>query len=119
MGEINPSKKISYRADRNQSVLAYSHMPAVVLEFAFMTNKQEAELLTTRAYRQDAAQAVVSGVLDYFGTETPGGDLSSDIPLESLIDKGIIPETERELWEGRYGSATPTEDILDLVDKIT
>jgi N-acetylmuramoyl-L-alanine amidase len=40
-------------------------MPSVLAEISFVTNKQEAALLRTGAYRQRIAQALVDAVTQY------------------------------------------------------
>jgi N-acetylmuramoyl-L-alanine amidase len=46
-------------------VLIGAEMPSVLAEISFLTNKQEARLLKTAAYRQQIAEALFDGVLRY------------------------------------------------------
>ncbi len=46
-------------------VLIGAMMPSVLAEISFITNKQEATLLRTGAYRQHLAEALLDGVLKY------------------------------------------------------
>ena len=46
-------------------VLIGASMPSVLAEISFVTNKQEARLLKTPAYRQRIAEALLAGVLRY------------------------------------------------------
>jgi N-acetylmuramoyl-L-alanine amidase len=46
-------------------VLIGAEMPSVLAEISFLTNKQEAKLLKTAAYRQQIAEALFDGVLRY------------------------------------------------------
>ena len=46
-------------------VLIGAQMPSVLAEISFVTNKQEAQLLKTAAYRQQIAEALFDGVLRY------------------------------------------------------
>ncbi|MCA1560867.1 MAG: N-acetylmuramoyl-L-alanine amidase [Acidobacteria bacterium] len=46
-------------------VLIGAGMPSVLSEIAFVTNKEEAQLLRTVAYRQKIAEALLHGVLQY------------------------------------------------------
>jgi N-acetylmuramoyl-L-alanine amidase len=50
-------------------VLKYTHMPAVLVECGFMTNKEEARLLLSDAYRAECAGEITQGILDYFDME--------------------------------------------------
>jgi N-acetylmuramoyl-L-alanine amidase len=46
-------------------VLIGATMPSVLVEVSFLTNRQEAALLRTAAYRQQIAEALLSGVMQY------------------------------------------------------
>jgi N-acetylmuramoyl-L-alanine amidase len=46
-------------------VLIGAAMPSVLTEISFVTNRQEARLLKSPAYRQKIAEALVAGVLKY------------------------------------------------------
>lgn len=48
-------------------VLRETHMPAVLVECAFMTNKEDAKLLLSDAYRAECAEELARGVCEYFG----------------------------------------------------
>jgi N-acetylmuramoyl-L-alanine amidase len=49
-------------------VLVGATMPSVLAEISFMTNRQEATLLGTQKYRQDVAEALLSGLTKYQGS---------------------------------------------------
>ena len=42
-------------------------MPSILIEGAFMTNRHEAELLESDAFRQECARVIAAGVCRYFG----------------------------------------------------
>ncbi len=46
-------------------VLIGATMPSVLAEVSFLTNRQEAGLLRTPAYRQQLAEALFGGVMKY------------------------------------------------------
>jgi N-acetylmuramoyl-L-alanine amidase len=46
-------------------VLIGAVMPSVLAEISFVTNRQEAQLLKTSAYRQQIAEALLDAVLRY------------------------------------------------------
>jgi N-acetylmuramoyl-L-alanine amidase len=49
-------------------VLIGAGMPSVLAEISFLTNKQDAQLLKTTAYRQQIAEALCEAVLRYQGS---------------------------------------------------
>jgi N-acetylmuramoyl-L-alanine amidase len=86
------------------AVLAGTSMPAVLIEHAFYTNREECALLCTNDFREKCAAADAKGILSYFGIKwidedalkivpTPLPELTStnDI-LESLGIMGIVPD---------------------------
>ena len=57
------------------AVIRYNAVPAkLLLEVCNLNNRHDLALIQTRRYRQEVAQAVVDGILDYYGEgETKGG----------------------------------------------
>lgn len=51
-------------------VLLGAEMPAILCEIAFITNKQEAELLQSQQYQMTAAQKISSGIVTYIDSRT-------------------------------------------------
>jgi N-acetylmuramoyl-L-alanine amidase len=49
-------------------VLIGAAMPSILAEISFVTNRQEARLLKTPAYRQKIAEALLAGILKYQGS---------------------------------------------------
>jgi N-acetylmuramoyl-L-alanine amidase len=53
------------------AVVRYNAVPAkLLLEVCNLNNSEDRRLLTTRAFRQRTAEAIVEGILAYYG-ETP------------------------------------------------
>lgn len=50
----------------NFYVLRNTSMPAVLVEVGFLSNPREAELLSQRWYRLEAARGIFYGIIDYF-----------------------------------------------------
>jgi N-acetylmuramoyl-L-alanine amidase len=51
----------------NFQVLRETAMTAILVECGFMTNREEAALLKTNAYRKNCARAIVGGLVEQFG----------------------------------------------------
>lgn len=51
----------------NFHVLRESKMPAILVECGFMTNREEANLLKSGAYREACAQGIVNGLVAHYG----------------------------------------------------
>lgn len=47
-------------------VIRHTTMPSALVELGFMTNYAEAQRINTRQFREDGAQALYDGVVDYF-----------------------------------------------------
>jgi len=57
------------------AVLRYNSVPAkMLLEVCNLANDQDRKLIQTRAYRQKVAEAIVSGLLAYYGEDLTPGD---------------------------------------------
>ena len=72
---VHPFKPVRDKIIRNNgtwvpAVLRYNSVPAkILLEVCNLANEQDRRLLQTRAWRQKVAEAVVQGLLAYYGQE--------------------------------------------------
>lgn len=72
---VHPNKPVREKIIRQRSayvpaVLRYNAVPAkVLLEVCNLANAEDRRLLQTRAFRQRVAEAVVDGILEYYGDE--------------------------------------------------
>lgn len=72
---VHPFKPVRDKIIRNNgtwvpAVLRYNSVPAkILLEVCNLANEQDRKLLQTRAWRQKVAEAIVQGVLAYYGQE--------------------------------------------------
>ncbi|MNZ68875.1 N-acetylmuramoyl-L-alanine amidase LytC precursor [compost metagenome] len=57
------------KTSRLLEVLRDTHMPAVLVECAFMTNLEDACLLLSDAYRAECAEEIARGICEYFNRE--------------------------------------------------
>ncbi len=65
MVESTNLKKRGMNFDTDLDILEYSSMPAVVLEMGFISNSQDAAILSE--HPEFFAQGIYNGILDYFG----------------------------------------------------
>lgn len=81
---VHPFKPVRDKIIRNNgtwvpAVLRYNSVPAkILLEVCNLANEQDRKLVQTRAYRQKVAEAVVQGLLAYYGQDAdiPGLSVS-------------------------------------------
>ena len=81
---VHPFKPVRDKIVRNNgtwvpAVLRYNSVPAkILLEVCNLANEQDRRLVQTRAYRQKVAEAVVQGLLAYYGQDTdiPGSQVA-------------------------------------------
>lgn len=72
-----PVRQKIYRGKRPwvPAVLRYNAVPAtLLLEVSNLANDQDRRLLTSRSFREQAAQAVADGILDYYGFSRDAGE---------------------------------------------
>jgi N-acetylmuramoyl-L-alanine amidase len=76
---VHPFKPVRDKIIRNNgtwvpAVLRYNSVPAkILLEVCNLANEQDRRLVQTRAYRQKVAEAVVQGLLGYYGQDADSG----------------------------------------------
>ena len=95
-------------------VLKHTVAPAVLIEHAFHTNREDTENLKSEAWRAKVAQAEAKGIAEYLGVpwvaeeaQTPqeGEDVELSAAVEKLAAVGIIDSPE--YWAaGKYSAAT-------------
>jgi N-acetylmuramoyl-L-alanine amidase len=74
---IHPFKPVREKIIRNRrewvpAVLRYNGVPAkMLLEIINLANPEDRRLIQTRAYRQRIAEAIVDGILGYYGRSDP------------------------------------------------
>lgn len=80
---VHPFKPVRDKIIRNNgtwipAVLRYNSIPAkILLEVCNLANEQDRRLLQTRAFRQKVAEAVVQGILAYYGQEADNPGLQA------------------------------------------
>ena len=83
---VHPFKPVRDKIIRNNgtwvpAVLRYNSVPAkILLEVCNLANEQDRKLMQTRAWRQKVAEAIVQGLLAYYGQE-------ADIPGLPVANK--------------------------------
>ncbi|WP_181454579.1 N-acetylmuramoyl-L-alanine amidase [Paenibacillus dendritiformis] len=124
-------KNRGVKAD-NLHMVRESNMTAILVECGFMTNRQEAELLKSDAYRRKCAKAIVAGIAEVYGltlkqqapaSEPTYGGKFKDVPdghyakgaTERLAEKGIM----NGIGNGLFGFGKPItrEDAAVIVDR--
>ncbi len=120
--------------EANFHVLRVTTMPAILVECGFMTNREEAELLQTDAYRQTCAEAIVEGLVQQFNL-MPGKDnqVSDQENKENQTDSESDPqegtttdsnqpttvdqENVKEEGEGNDGGETSLQEV-EITDEV-
>lgn len=63
----------------NYTVTRASQMPAVLVEQAFMTHAEDEEKLADPAFRQQMAEKIYEGIIDYIKETDPGTRIKNDL----------------------------------------
>lgn len=67
--EAFPSQKVRGIKEASYHVLRNTRMPACLWEGGFLSNEEESDWLCFAQIRQEMAQAVALGIMDFFGVE--------------------------------------------------
>jgi len=80
-------------------VLRETRMTAILCECGFMTNRDEAELLRSNAYRQKCALAIVAGIVETYGLKKNEGarDMFKDVPENHWAAGGIAAVSDPDV----------------------
>ncbi len=66
---LNPQSPRNIKANSDYYLLKNSPVPTVIIECGFLSNPQEAELLTTSSYQDKVVRAIYNGLEDYISNE--------------------------------------------------
>jgi N-acetylmuramoyl-L-alanine amidase len=86
----------------NFQMLRETKMTAILIEFAFMTNKNEALKMRTEEYQKKAAEAIVDGLVAQYG----------------LKRKSEITASTNMLYRVQVGAFSDINNAKDLVDEL-
>jgi N-acetylmuramoyl-L-alanine amidase len=67
VNSLGPNHRKAKKGD--YKVLELTQMPGVIIETGFLSNPEEARLLATETYREQLAQAIYHGLIQYFRNE--------------------------------------------------
>lgn len=83
---INPENKREIKPNASYYLLKNNPCPMVVVECGFLSNPEEAELLTGEEYQKKIAKAIEIGILNYWKQkETP----EEEMTMTGVIQRGI------------------------------
>ena len=66
---LDPQSPRNIKANSDYYLLKNSPVPTVIIECGFLSNAQEAELLTTSSYQDKVVRAIYTGLEDYINNE--------------------------------------------------
>lgn len=96
----------------NFQVLRETKMTAILVECGFMTNKEEAALLKTRAYREKCARAIVDGLVAQYGLKLKPKPKPAPKPAAKPAPaKGYFVQV------GYFSNKDNAENLVELLDK--
>ena len=110
---------------KNLHVLTKTNMPAVLLELAFLDNRKDLTVLSTK--QKEMAIAVVKGIAKFLGKElVSGGDTVVAPPAEPTlpqegtiqISKALLSKVYSSLNETEYSLSILSGNLTKLVDEV-
>jgi N-acetylmuramoyl-L-alanine amidase len=87
-----PDRGIKSR--NNLHVLNKTHMPAVLIEFGFITNVEEERLLNDREYQKKLIEAILVGVRKYEGKDKDYENHWAEKEIEKAMKAGVFSKTD-------------------------
>lgn len=119
----------------NFHALRETHMPAALIECAFMDNKQEARLLMSDEYRDECAVEIARGICEYFGVdykEAGGESLGNLEKWQEQLGKDSLKNLNRKTdsngdklvnspddWAEKLNQNVPMWLFWTMIDRIT
>lgn len=69
IAQVDPENHRQAKGNTTYYLLERTDVPLVICECGFLSNPEEAELLTDQAYQETLTDAIVSGILEYLGKD--------------------------------------------------
>jgi N-acetylmuramoyl-L-alanine amidase len=95
LGTVNRGVK-----EANFAVLRNTNMPAILLEYGFYSNKEECEMLKSKAKRKVMAEATVKGLCLYFGVEYKAEVIVKPAPVKPIVEAvkpAVVPQVTKSI----------------------
>ena len=70
IAQVDPENHRQEKGNTTYYLLERTDVPLVICECGFLSNPEEAELLTDQAYQETLTDAIVSGILEYLGKDS-------------------------------------------------
>lgn len=70
IAQVDPENHRQAKGNTTYYLLERTDVPLVICECGFLSNPEEAELLTDQAYQETLTDAIVSGILEYLGKDS-------------------------------------------------
>lgn len=70
VAQADPENRRQAKGNTTYYLLKRTDAPLVICECGFLSNPEEAELLTDQAYQETLTDAIVSGILEYLGEDS-------------------------------------------------
>ena len=70
LSAADPENRRQAKGNTTYYLLKRTDAPLVICECGFLSNPEEAELLTDQAYQETLTDAIVSGILEYLGEDS-------------------------------------------------
>lgn len=70
IAQVDPENHRQAKGNTTYYLLERTDVPLVICECGFLSNSEEAELLTDQAYQETLTDAIVSGILEYLGKDS-------------------------------------------------
>ena len=70
IAQVDPENHRQAKGNTTYYLLERTDVPLVICECGFLSNPEEAELLTDQAYQEPLTAAIVSGILEYLGKDS-------------------------------------------------
>ena len=70
IAQVDPENHRQAKGNTTYYLLERTDVPLVIGECGFLSNPEEAELLTDQAYQETLTDAIVSGILEYLGKDS-------------------------------------------------
>ena len=98
----------------NLYVLNDTDMPAILIEFGFITNVEEERLLNDRQYQRKLIKAILKGLRKYDGRVTDYENHWAKEEIERVMEAGIFSKTENF----RPGDPVTRAEMAVIVDRL-
>jgi N-acetylmuramoyl-L-alanine amidase len=123
-GKLNKLRRVFSRLNSRNTdyygILRDIEIPMTIVEYAFLDNAKDAQLINTDAGLEIEARAIVQGILNYYGLKYV--DAKSKVDIDSshwvMADYNYLNDLGIDIHDKRFNESMTRAEVIALISRV-